>query len=84
MLVSMRFRFLPEAQAAGKAIGGKVQKISDFLRQTNRFDKTIVFFENIDHAERMRQALVNENYLLQPILRSIAIIDTPTIPLDLS
>lgn len=37
------------------------QKISDFLKQTNRFDKTIVFCENIDHAERMRQALVNEN-----------------------
>ncbi len=36
-------------------------KISEFLRQTNRFDKTIVFCENIDHAERMRQALVNEN-----------------------
>ncbi|VXC58070.1 Type I restriction enzyme EcoEI R protein [Sphingobacterium multivorum] len=37
------------------------KKISDFLRQTNRFDKTIVFCDNIDHAERMRQALVNEN-----------------------
>ena len=36
------------------------QKISDFLKQTNRFDKTIVFCDNIDHAERMRQALVNE------------------------
>ena len=36
-------------------------KISEFLRLTNRFDKTIVFCENIDHAERMRQALVNEN-----------------------
>ena len=36
-------------------------KISEFLRQTNRFDKTIVFCENIDHAERMRQALLNEN-----------------------
>ncbi|NTV47304.1 MAG: DEAD/DEAH box helicase family protein [Chlorobiales bacterium] len=37
------------------------KKISEFLRQTNRFDKTIVFCENIDHAERIRQALVNEN-----------------------
>lgn len=37
------------------------KKITEFLRQTNRFDKTIVFCENIDHAERMRQALVNEN-----------------------
>jgi type I restriction enzyme R subunit len=35
--------------------------ISDFLKQTNRYDKTIVFCDNIDHAERMRQALVNEN-----------------------
>jgi type I restriction enzyme, R subunit len=37
------------------------KKISIFLKQTNRFDKTIVFCDNIDHAERMRQALVNEN-----------------------
>lgn len=37
------------------------RKITEFLIQTNRFDKTIVFCENIDHAERMRQALVNEN-----------------------
>ncbi len=37
------------------------KKVSDFLKQTNRFDKTIVFCDNIDHAERMRQALVNEN-----------------------
>jgi len=37
------------------------KKISEFLRHTNRFDKTIVFCENIDHAERMRQAMVNEN-----------------------
>ena len=37
------------------------KKISDFLKATNRFDKTIVFCENIDRAERMRQALVNEN-----------------------
>ncbi len=37
------------------------KKISEFLKQTNRFDKTIVFCDNIDHAERMRQALANEN-----------------------
>lgn len=37
------------------------RKVSDFLKATNRFDKTIVFCDNIDHAERMRQALVNEN-----------------------
>lgn len=37
------------------------QKITDFLTRTNRFDKTIVFCEDIDHAERMRQQLVNCN-----------------------
>jgi type I restriction enzyme R subunit len=37
------------------------RKISEFLKGTDRFDKTIVFCEDIDHAERMRQALVNEN-----------------------
>lgn len=37
------------------------EKVSDFLKATNRFDKTIVFCEDIDHAGRMRQALVNEN-----------------------
>lgn len=37
------------------------KKITEFLKQTDRFDKAIVFCENIDHAERMRQALVNEN-----------------------
>lgn len=37
------------------------RKVSEFLRQTNRFDKTIIFCENIDHAERMRQAIANEN-----------------------
>ena len=36
-------------------------KISEFLKATDRYDKTIVFCEDIDHAERMRQALVNEN-----------------------
>jgi len=37
------------------------KKITEFLKKTNRFDKTIVFCVDIDHAERMRQALVNEN-----------------------
>jgi type I restriction enzyme R subunit len=36
-------------------------KITEFLRSTNRFAKTIVFCENVDHAERMRKALVNAN-----------------------
>lgn len=37
------------------------KKVSEFLKANDRFDKTIVFCENIDHAERMREALVNEN-----------------------
>ena len=37
------------------------QKVTEFLKQTNRFDKTIIFCENVDHAERMRQALANAN-----------------------
>jgi len=31
------------------------------LQATDRFAKTIVFCEDIDHAEHMRQALVNAN-----------------------
>jgi type I restriction enzyme R subunit len=37
------------------------RKISEFLKATDRYAKTIVFCEDRDHAERMRQALVNEN-----------------------
>lgn len=37
------------------------KKVSEFLKATNRFDKTIVFCEDIEHAERMRSALINEN-----------------------
>jgi type I restriction enzyme R subunit len=37
------------------------RKISEYLKNTHRFDKTIVFCNINDHAERMRQALVNEN-----------------------
>jgi type I restriction enzyme R subunit len=36
-------------------------KITQFLKANDRFSKTIVFCENIEHAERMRQALVNAN-----------------------
>ncbi len=36
-------------------------KITEFLKATDRYAKTIVFCENVDHAERMRQALVNAN-----------------------
>ncbi|CAA7626010.1 Type I restriction enzyme EcoAI R protein [Candidatus Terasakiella magnetica] len=37
------------------------RKITDFLEATDPYQKTIVFCEDIDHAERMRQALVNMN-----------------------
>jgi len=37
------------------------KRITEFLKNTNRYSKTIVFCIDIDHAERMRQALVNEN-----------------------
>lgn len=36
-------------------------KVTEFLKATDRFDKTIVFCEDIEHAEAMRSALVNEN-----------------------
>lgn len=36
-------------------------KVTEFLHATNRYAKTIIFCENIDHAERMRQAMVNAN-----------------------
>lgn len=36
-------------------------KITEYLKATNRFDKTIVFCEDIEHASRMRQALSNAN-----------------------
>ncbi len=37
------------------------QKVSEFLGKTDRFDKTIVFCVDIEHARRMRQALAIEN-----------------------
>jgi len=38
------------------------KKVSEFLKLSgDRFAKTIVFCEDVDHAERMRQALANEN-----------------------
>lgn len=36
-------------------------KVTELLKATDRFAKTIIFCENIDHAERMRQAMVNAN-----------------------
>ncbi|MRG98167.1 EcoAI/FtnUII family type I restriction enzme subunit R [Polyangium spumosum] len=38
------------------------QKVTEYLKQTgDRFAKTIVFCEDIEHADRMRSALVQEN-----------------------
>jgi len=37
------------------------RKVTEFLNNTNRFNKTIVFCRDIDHAERMRSALANMN-----------------------
>ncbi len=36
-------------------------KITEFLKATDRFAKTIVFCIDIEHAQRMRQALINAN-----------------------
>ncbi|MGB7386381.1 MAG: DEAD/DEAH box helicase family protein, partial [Pseudomonas neustonica] len=37
------------------------QKVTDFIKATDPFQKTIIFCDDINHAERMRQALVNLN-----------------------
>ncbi|MDR0676866.1 MAG: DEAD/DEAH box helicase family protein [Elusimicrobiota bacterium] len=37
------------------------RRITEFLKQNDRYAKTIVFCVDEDHALRMRQALVNEN-----------------------
>ena len=37
------------------------RKITEFLKATDRYAKTIVFCVDIDHANRMRQALINHN-----------------------
>lgn len=36
-------------------------KVTEFLEKTNRYDKTILFCTDIDHAQRMRAALANTN-----------------------
>lgn len=37
------------------------KKITEYLKKTDRFNKTIVFCIDVEHAERMRRALINEN-----------------------
>ncbi len=36
-------------------------KVTEFLQKTGEYQKTIVFCNDIDHAERMRKALINLN-----------------------
>ena len=37
------------------------KRVTEFLKNSDRFNKTIVFCIDIEHAERMRQALIKEN-----------------------
>jgi len=37
------------------------KKVTEFLKKHGRFDKTIIFCTDIDHAGRMRAAMANEN-----------------------
>ena len=37
------------------------KKVTEFLKSTSRFNKTIIFCRDIDHAERMRTAIANLN-----------------------
>ena len=37
------------------------EKVTEFLKATDPFQKTIIFCDDINHAERMRSALVNLN-----------------------
>lgn len=37
------------------------KEVTQYLKSEGRFQKTMVFCVDIDHAERMRQALVNED-----------------------
>jgi type I restriction enzyme R subunit len=37
------------------------KKVTQYLKKTNRFDKTIIFCVDIDHAQRMRAAIAVEN-----------------------
>lgn len=37
------------------------RRVTEYLKQTDRYAKTIIFCEDIEHADRMRQAIANEN-----------------------
>ena len=51
---------LPLAEVPA-TVGNSGLDVSQFLKATDRFAKTIVFCQNVDHAARMREALVNAN-----------------------
>lgn len=42
-------------------------KVTAFLKKTNRLDKTIIFCVDVDHAQRMRAAIANANSDLMAI-----------------
>jgi type I restriction enzyme R subunit len=44
-----------------KRTGLIAKRITEFLKKTDRYSKTIVFCEDVEHASRMREALRNEN-----------------------
>ena len=37
------------------------KRVTEYLQKTNRFDKTIIFCMDIEHAQRMRTAIANAN-----------------------
>lgn len=37
------------------------KEVSEYLKKTDRYAKTIIFCVDIEHAERMREALISEN-----------------------
>jgi type I restriction enzyme R subunit len=37
------------------------KRVTEYLRKTNPFDKTIIFCVDIEHAQRMRRAIANES-----------------------
>ena len=37
------------------------KKVTEYLKNSDRFSKTIIFCVDIDHADRMRRSLINEN-----------------------
>lgn len=42
-------------------------RVTEFLKKTNRYDKTIIFCVDIEHARRMRSAIVKQNADLMQI-----------------